>query len=265
MALARTLGVVGASGGVGTSTLAACLATRFTDRGAAACVDADPLGGGVDVVFGLDHAAGLGWRDLVAGGEHRPGPTGAALVDRLPRVGDVAVLSFPRAAVATPSGEAWDLVFESLRPRVDLVVVDLPPPGDPELPALLPRLDDVVLLVGGTPTALAAASTVHAALDDHVDRWWLAQAVPRGGDDLAEAVASALDMPLLLAWPHDPRVATDLAHGSPPGRRGRAAAAAGQGIDRLYGRPRGRRTRGGPRELVGRASAPAAVRRGRSA
>ncbi|MGZ4743893.1 MAG: P-loop NTPase [Oryzihumus sp.] len=67
MTAAHVIGVVGGSGGVGATVLAAALATRAAATGrTVACVDGDVLGGGLDVTFGLEQEPGLRWPDLAA-------------------------------------------------------------------------------------------------------------------------------------------------------------------------------------------------------
>ena len=61
---ASTVAVVGARGGVGASTFAATLAVRAARRAPTFLVDADPSGGGVELVIGSEHVDGLRWPDV---------------------------------------------------------------------------------------------------------------------------------------------------------------------------------------------------------
>ena len=59
--------VVGGSGGVGASTLSVALALVAQRRGLRSLLfDADPLGGGLDLVLGSERAEGLRWHDFDA-------------------------------------------------------------------------------------------------------------------------------------------------------------------------------------------------------
>lgn len=61
----RVYGVVGATGGVGASTVACWLAGHFAARGAdTALVDGDPLGAGLDLALGEETTDGLRWPEL---------------------------------------------------------------------------------------------------------------------------------------------------------------------------------------------------------
>ena len=228
---------MGGSGGVGTSCLAAALATRAALRGGlVACADAAGSGGGIDALFDLESAPGARWPDL-AGARGRL--DGAAVLAHLPvSAGGVAVL----AAVPTPPGEAAaggsDVgaatvpVLVALAEAVHVLVVDLGCvfEGRPWLEPLLAACPDVVLVTGAGVPALARAAAAGAALEAAMGaaggRAWLAQRCPRGRADLAELVAERLGMPLLAAVFDEPQLDDRLARGVPPGTaRGRLAEA----------------------------------------
>src|SRR6478672_5496568 len=87
----RVVGVIGASGGVGSSTLAVALALRATPAvGAVTCVDLVLQAGGLDVTACVEHLPGLRWPDL-AGARGRL--DGADLMEALPAEGPVRVLA----------------------------------------------------------------------------------------------------------------------------------------------------------------------------
>ena len=74
--------VVGASGGVGASSLATAVAVRAVRAGLdVVLVDGCPLGGGLDVVLGAEQAQGVRWSDLSRLEGSADGP---ALLVRLP-------------------------------------------------------------------------------------------------------------------------------------------------------------------------------------
>lgn len=212
-----TLGVVGASGGVGTSTLAAALATRAA-LGAheVLLLDLDAAGGGADVLLGCDHEEGIRWPDL-AGAR---GPfDGQALLERLPRSGqDVAVLA-PGASLQQPDDEVVVGVWESLATVVDLTVIDL----GRQVPVWVGGLDAVLLLVRGDVTGLSAAVPVARRLIDHEAP---AHLIGRGLEESwTDLVCSTLGLPLLGAFAHDDGLREDQFCGRAPGWRRRARAA----------------------------------------
>ena len=96
----RILAVIGGRGGAGASILAGGLAVTAVRAGhRTLLVDADPLGGGLDLLLGWEDVDGLRWPAL-AGADGRVDPP--ALLRALPHRGDLVLLSFDRerAAVA---------------------------------------------------------------------------------------------------------------------------------------------------------------------
>src|SRR5699024_7465937 len=68
-----TVGVVAGCGGAGASVLACALARRAGADHSTVLVDADPLGGGLDLVLGAEQVPGPRWTDLSASrGQLRP-------------------------------------------------------------------------------------------------------------------------------------------------------------------------------------------------
>lgn len=133
---ARTVGVLGARGGVGASSFAAALARMAVQAGqATTLIDLDPGGGGIDVLLGLEHDPGPRWADVlgeeggfpperlrlalpawhsvrVLSGDARSGarlgaPSVKAAVAALSRDGDLLVLDLPRAVLTGSGDGAW--------------------------------------------------------------------------------------------------------------------------------------------------------------
>src|SRR3954470_8144109 len=87
----RVLGVIGASGGLGVSSLVVGLAQRAAGQlGATVAVDAAAGGGALDVTACVEHLPGLRWADLVGA---EGAIDGAALLRGLPTDGPVRVLA----------------------------------------------------------------------------------------------------------------------------------------------------------------------------
>lgn len=85
------IGVVGASGGAGASTLSIWLAQAAATGTPTLLVDVDPWGGGLDAALGLEQKAGIRWQDLAAArGSINP----MQLQNSLPAVGGFSLLSF---------------------------------------------------------------------------------------------------------------------------------------------------------------------------
>ena len=121
-ALGRVYGVVGATGGVGASTVASWLAGHFAGQGSeTALVDGDPLGAGLDLVLGEEGADGLRWPELNQF-------SGAVAADQLwaamPRVEALRYLSWDRRATHAETVPAATVVA-ALRGAASVQVVDL--------------------------------------------------------------------------------------------------------------------------------------------
>lgn len=225
MTRARIIGVAGGSGGVGATSLVAALAVRAARRGlAVACVDLRRFGGGLDVVFGIDHERAVRWPDLSRAHGELDVPE---LLARLPCAEGVYVVSCDRVGPTVLRPQACQAVVDGLAAHVDLVVVDLPAPGLPEHEPSLELLHEALLVCGSDPPALAAAGVY---LRREVQRslpWGLVQRVSRHEQErLPGVVASALRIPLVAVAPDDERVLQDLRRGRAPGVRGTLARTA---------------------------------------
>ena len=142
---ALTVGVIGGRGGAGASTLACALAVTAAREGLRTMlVDADPLGGGLDVLLGGETAEGLRWPAFAAS---RGRVGGGALEESLPELHSLRVLSWDRGdSVAVPP-QAMRAVLAAARRRGGTVVVDLPRRIDDGVAEALAQLDLGLLVV----------------------------------------------------------------------------------------------------------------------
>lgn len=119
---ATVVGVVGARGGVGASSLAAALARAcVNEQLAVALVDLDRGGPGLDLTLGIEHDGGLRWADLDGSDGTLPH---RALEEALPSWHGVHVLS-----ADWRRGPAQSLALgavDALAAGHDVVVLDLP-------------------------------------------------------------------------------------------------------------------------------------------
>ncbi len=222
---ATTIGVVGGSGGVGATTFAAALAiTATSDRRPGVLIDADPLGGGIDRVVGVEDRDGIRWDALgQAGGRF----SSRSLRDALPQKDGLAVLTWSAAPTRDSDDIAVREVLSAAQRGHDTVLVDLPRYPDPVTTDVLSRCDHVVLVAGLTLPAVSAASRVAAHLHESARRVHL---VARGNAAAlgADEVARALAVPLLTTVGHQRRLAesVDLGLGPVHSRRSPLARAA---------------------------------------
>ncbi len=213
------LTVVGGScGGAGTSTLAAALALAAT--GAAdgvLLVDADPWGGGLDLLLGAEDADGLRWPAL-AGVRGRV--AGDALLAALPEVGGVTVLAAARDDPAPVPAAALTAVVEAARACGWPVVVDLPRTAgsDDGAAAVLAEADLAVLLVPARLRAASAARLLLTGAPGEPAPWSAARLVVREVPDglSAAEVAVVAGRPVLAGLAHDRGAVARGERGEPP-------------------------------------------------
>ncbi|HSO66113.1 MAG TPA: pilus assembly protein FlpE, partial [Ornithinibacter sp.] len=154
MSVYPALAVVGASGGLGASTLALAVGRRLAATGPpAVVVDLDLARGGLEVTAGVEHLPGRRWDDL-RGVRGRVPPD--ALLSSLPGEAGCAVLSARGgSALEVPERAVLD-VLESLAAAPVRVVLDVPATS----PALAPALTGpslVLVVLGLRARALADA------------------------------------------------------------------------------------------------------------
>ena len=211
--------VVGGRGGAGATTLASALAVTAARTGLdVLLVDGDPLGGGIDLVFGGETDRGLRWPDL--GGTRGRVPA-AALADALPRMAGLSVLSWDRGAAAAVPSEAMLGVLSAGRKAHDLVVVDLPLAADEAARVALDAAGCVLLVVPAEVRAAAAASRVAARVGLLCRDLRLVVRGPAPSGLEGSAIAAALGLPLAGVLRPEPGLDLALERGEPPARRGR--------------------------------------------
>ncbi|MBB5913394.1 secretion/DNA translocation related CpaE-like protein [Nocardia transvalensis] len=225
--------VVGGVGGAGASTLAAAVAltgaaSRF--RPDTILIDGDPLGGGIDLLLGLESEPGLRWPDLVV---EEGRVAAAALHDALPSPSPgLAVLACVRAVPgADPpaiGSSAARAVVEAGRSAGDLVVCDISAERGPHADHMLDAADLVVLVVPARLRAVAAARAVSARVHRRNPHQALIVRGPAPGGLRAAEIAEALALPVLAAIRPQPALAARLERtglGSPRGPLRTAASA----------------------------------------
>lgn len=211
------LAVLGGRGGAGATTLACALAQTAARRGLSTLlVDADPLGGGVDVVFRAEEQPGLRWPELAASRGRVP----AAALDRaLPRLGELALLSWDRGDGGQVPVEAAQAVLAAARRSHELVVVDVPRHLDEVGQEVLSGATTALLVVPAEVRAAAAAARVAV----RASRWCrdvrLVVRGPAPAGLTADQVQQALGLPLAGELRPEPGLARSLEEGVPPGER----------------------------------------------
>ncbi|MFC6064746.1 septum site-determining protein Ssd [Streptomyces ochraceiscleroticus] len=216
---ALTVGVLGGRGGAGASTLACALAVTAARQGhRTILIDADPLGGGLDVLLGGEREKGLRWPAFA---ESRGRVGGGALAESLPQLHSLRVLSWDRGDSVTIPPPAMRAVMSAARRRGGVVVVDLPRHLDEAVSEALAQIDVGLLLVPAELRATVAARRVAAPARAALrDLRVVVGETPGPGLPEAEP-ARLLSLPLVGTVPWDPHLADSLARGAPPGAHAR--------------------------------------------
>ncbi|MEU6563985.1 septum site-determining protein Ssd [Nocardia nova] len=211
------LALVGAGGGAGTSVFAGALALAAADRGfrpQTLLVDGDPLGGGIDLLLGIESVPGLRWPELSV----RDGRIGAqALHDALPAAAPgLAVLACSRPGGTVPDeigAGAVRAVAAAGRGAGDLVVCDISGSRGRHVDHFLDIADLVVFVVPARLRAVAAAGAVVSDIARRNPNQALVVRGPAPGGLRGREIADTLGLPLLTAMRAQPGLAGMLERG----------------------------------------------------
>ncbi|MEV0152973.1 septum site-determining protein Ssd [Micromonospora sp. NPDC050686] len=221
---ARIVAVLGGRGGAGASVLAGGLAvTAARARLRTLLVDADPLGGGLDLVLGWEQLDGLRWPALTDADGRVDAP---ALVRALPSRGDLVVLSWDRGDLLALPAQAMAATVDAARRGRDFVVIDLPRQLDDAAVIALQAAERVFLVVPAELRATAAAARVAAAVAPHCADLSAIVRGPAPGRLKAAEVARALGLPLAGTLRPEPGLCRGLERGEAPAAAGRGPLAA---------------------------------------
>lgn len=181
------IAVMSCGGGAGASTLAATMAAHAAQDRRTLLVDLDPLGGGIDVLLGLEHLASARWADLA---DTRGRLSPATLEQALPTWAGASVLSWGRDGPTQLSPESVTSVLDAGERAFDLVVVDLPRTLDHITELVLGRARRTILVASAHVRGVAAASRLAAVLRERCG--WLGVVVQRDQRGVSVGAISAV-------------------------------------------------------------------------
>ncbi len=225
----RVLAVIGGRGGAGASVFATAVAVAAAESGhQAMLVDCDALGGGLDLVAGVEKIEGQRWSGLTLRGGRVPASVLRAALPMVRWGGGLTVLSCERDAPG-PDAVAVRMVCDAGRRAGETVVCDVPRyPCEPGT-AALETADLAVLVVPAEVRACAAAAAVAARVARYGTAVHLVVRGPAPGGITPRDVSRALNLPVLAAMRPQLGLAGALDRGAVPGRaRGPLATAARQ-------------------------------------
>ncbi|GIF19856.1 secretion/DNA translocation related CpaE-like protein [Actinoplanes tereljensis] len=221
--LGRILAVIGGTGGAGASILAGGLAVTAVSAGhRTLLVDADPLGGGLDLLLGWERIDGLRWPALAGGGGRVDPPT---LLRALPHRGDLVLLSFARDEAPVVPGDAMAATLDAGRRGRDVIITDLPRQLDEAAVLALQSADRAVLIVPAELRATAGAARIAQTIRFHRDELSVVVRGPAPGKLKARDIAAALRLPLAGALRPEPAMCQAVERGAPPASTGKGPLA----------------------------------------
>jgi secretion/DNA translocation related CpaE-like protein len=195
--------VIGARGGAGASLFAVALARSAPES---LLVDADPWGGGIDLVAGTEDEPGLRWPDLAVRGGRLSYPT---LRTALPGRAGVRVLSCTRAAADIDAAALGSVIDAGSRGGA-AVVCDVPRRSTAAVQTALEASDLVVLVVPADVGVVVRG--------------------PAPGGLRAADIGRSVGLPVLAAMRPEPGVAAALERGGLPTRRRSPATEAARAV-----------------------------------
>jgi len=220
----RVLAVIGGRGGAGASILAGGLAVTAVSAGhRTLLVDADPLGGGLDLLLGWEQVSGLRWPALAGAGGRVDPP---ALLRALPHRGDLVLLSFARDELPAVPGEAMAATLDAGRRGRDVIITDLPRQLDDAAALALQAADRAVLIVPAELRATASAARIAQTVRAHRDDLSVVVRGPSPGRLKPGEVAAALGLPLAGSLRPEPAMCQALERGEAPATTGKGPLAA---------------------------------------
>jgi secretion/DNA translocation related CpaE-like protein len=231
---AHVVAVVGARGGAGASVLAVALAcSAATRQESVLLLDADPLGGGIDLAIGCEGVVGTRWPDFASRSGRLPAST---LTQSLPQRHGVHVLSYDRGVArdSDVAPAASTAVLEAARRSFDTVIVDLPRTGSALARVVQSVADHLLLVTPRDVRSVAAASLVAAHVTPGLTPLLVARGPAPGGLAVSD-ICRILQLTAIGEVPYDKTLPTQLEKGIAPGSLPRSpmARAAGRLLDAL--------------------------------
>jgi len=200
------VGVIAGRGGAGASVFATALAQTAPD---ALLIDADPWGGGIDLVLGSEGETGLRWPDLAVQGGRL---SYSALREALPQRRGVSVLSGGRTGSDIDAAPLGAVIDAGSRGGAT-VICDLPRRSTGAVETVLDAADLVVVMAPADVRSCAAAAAIVPWVSAVNPNAGVVVRGPSPGGLRSADVATIVGLPLLAAMRAQPGVADALERG----------------------------------------------------
>ncbi len=149
----QVIGVLGASGGLGTSLFASSLAVQVALSNSTLLIETGSCSGGLDVLWGIEEKPGSRWPNLMnSTGKIFP----IEVINSLPKVNEVAILSTDSRNAQIP--DQFVEIISELVNSEHITVIDLPNFQNPKFTELLAICSEVIIVVGSTIRSTSAAN-----------------------------------------------------------------------------------------------------------
>lgn len=212
----RVIGIVGAQGGVGVSTVSANLARQLAEENSCGLIDLSPASAGIDLRLAISTTPGKRWADLQGRGAILAG----RLVQALPQWHGVRVLSADERGGVIP--ELGARAISALSQVQSWTILDLPPSATvPETTenSWLEWCDLLLLVTKSDAVALAEAAVALGRLPAETPLIVIAAAVTSGAE--AAHISQTLGGYEVFPLRKERSAREDLDHGVAPGDRTR--------------------------------------------
>jgi secretion/DNA translocation related CpaE-like protein len=220
------IGVIAGRGGAGASVFSTALAQSAGADSDALLVDADPWGGGIDLVLGCERESGLRWPELALQGGRL---NYSALRDALPQRHGVRVLSGGRAGIDIDAVPLSAVLDAGSRGGAT-VICDLPRRSTGAVEAEMDAADLVVVVTPADVRSCAAAAAIGPWVSTANPNAGVVVRGPSPGGLRPRDVAEIVELPLLATMRAEPRVADALERGGLRLRRRSPLAAAARRV-----------------------------------
>jgi len=218
--------VIGGRGGAGASVFATALARAAAETSEAMLIDADPWGGGLDLVLGNEADSGLRWPDLALRGGRL---NYSALRDALPRHHGISVLSGSRAGSDIGAAPLGAVIDAGSRGGAT-VICDVGRQATNAAEIVLETADLAVVVASADVRCCAAAAVVAGWVSTVNPNAGVVVRGPSPGGLRSSDVAEIVELPLLAAMRPQNDVAGTLEHGGLRLRRRSPLAAAARKV-----------------------------------
>lgn len=205
----QVIGVIGATGGLGSSLLASSIAALYATTGETVLTELPNYSGGLDVLWGIEENPGIRWSDLV----NSSGRISTKdIIRTLPNTSGVSIMSC--GSDDNNHLGAIDVVTE-MATEAENLVIDLPNSADPNFKEFLKLSSDLVLVVGTTIRSTNAANQLITNFPEFVKAKLVVRIMPGTGLEPL-SIAKTLGLTLIGEITHDQKITEHLEQGLNP-------------------------------------------------